>query len=199
MAALVLLAGAAAVVSALAATAPARAFLDEHPQGSVVRVEASVSGTPSPYTSRSLHGEQEASHGVAVTLDVATADGAATATGLTVFATHPGWEALDDGQRVSAVVTVASTATPARLLARATSPPVTDAQAGPEPGPVEAVRADLTRIAGGFGAVSAGLVPGMTVGDTSQLPDALAQSMKDTGLTHLTAVSGERSAHRGCT
>ncbi|WP_430751028.1 ComEC/Rec2 family competence protein [Kocuria rhizophila] len=194
MAALVLLAGAAAVVSALAATAPARAFLDEHPQGSVVRVEASVSGTPSPYTSRSLHGEQEASHGVAVTLDVATADGAATATGITVFATHPGWEALDDGQRVSAVVTVASTASPARLLARATSPPVTDAHAGPEPGPVEAVRADLTRIAGGFGAVSAGLVPGMTVGDTSQLPDALAQSMKDTGLTHLTAVSGSNCA-----
>ena len=78
----------------------------------------------------------------------AAADGAATATGITVFATHPGWEALDDGQRVSAVVTVASTASPARLLARATSPPVTDAHAGPEPGPVEAVRADLTRIAG---------------------------------------------------
>lgn len=194
MTALVLLAGAAAVASALAATAPARAFLDAHPQGSVVRVEASVSGTPSPYTSRSLNGEQEASHGVAVTLDVATADGAATATGITVFATHPSWEALDDGQRVSAVVTVASTASPARLLARATSPPVTDAHAGPEPGPVEAVRADLTRIAGGFGAVSAGLVPGMTVGDTSQLPDALAQSMKDTGLTHLTAVSGSNCA-----
>ncbi|WHF23465.1 hypothetical protein QJS66_03770 [Kocuria rhizophila] len=29
-----------------------------------------------------------------------------------MFATYPGWEALDDGQRVSAVVTVASTATP---------------------------------------------------------------------------------------
>nr|WP_314315660.1 ComEC/Rec2 family competence protein [Kocuria rhizophila] len=194
MAALVLLAGVAAVVSALAATAPARAFLDAHPQGSVVRVEATVSGAPSPYTSRSLHGEQEASHGVAVALDVATADGAPSATGLTVFATHPGWEALDDGQEVSAVVTVARTATPARLLARATSPPLTAAQAGPEPGPVEAVRADLTRIAGGFGAVSAGLVPGMTVGDTSQLPDALAQSMKDTGLTHLTAVSGSNCA-----
>lgn len=62
-----------------------------------MRVEASVSGTPSPYASRSLHGDQEASHGVAVTLDVATADSSATATGITVFATHPGWEAWTTG------------------------------------------------------------------------------------------------------
>ena len=194
MAALVLLAGAAAVVSALATTAPAAAFLNEHPQGSVVRVEGTVSGVPSPYTSRSGTGDQEASHGVAVTLDLQRADGEPAVAELTVFATHPGWEGVQDGQRVGGVVTVADTAAPARLLARATSPPVTGAGPVEEHGLLENVRADLTRIAGGFGAVSAGLVPGMTVGDTSQLPEALAQSMKDTGLTHLTAVSGSNCA-----
>ncbi|RLY94980.1 ComEC/Rec2 family competence protein [Kocuria tytonicola] len=190
----VLLAGAAALVSTLTATAPARAFLVQHPQGSVVRLEATVSGTPSPYTSHAGAGEQEAAHGVAVTLDVQRADGAPTTGELTVFATHPGWDGVRDGERVGAVVTVADTAAPARLLARATSPPVSAGHGGQDPGLLEAVRADLTRVAGGFGAVSAGLVPGMTVGDTSQLPAALAQSMKDTGLTHLTAVSGSNCA-----
>ncbi|MDO4919425.1 ComEC/Rec2 family competence protein [Kocuria sp.] len=183
-------------MSTLAATAPARAFLAHHPPGSVVRVQATVSGTPSPYTSHSGAAEQEASHGVALTLDVTTADGAPAPARLTVFATHPGWEAVADGQAVGGGVTVASTATPARLLARATSPPDTSHSAEPTAahGLVPAVRSDLVRIAGGFGAASAGLVPGMTVGDTSQLPDALAQSMKDTGLTHLTAVSGSNCA-----
>lgn len=36
----------------------------------------------------------------------------------------------------------------------------------------------------------AGLVPGLALGDTSQLTEQLAQDMKSAGLTHLTAVSG---------
>lgn len=35
-----------------------------------------------------------------------------------------------------------------------------------------------------------GLVPGIVVGDTSQLPTEVDQAMRDTSLTHLTAVSG---------
>lgn len=35
-----------------------------------------------------------------------------------------------------------------------------------------------------------GLLPGLTVGDTSRLPPDLEEAMRDTGLTHLTAVSG---------
>lgn len=35
-----------------------------------------------------------------------------------------------------------------------------------------------------------GLIPSMVVGDTSVLPDTLDQAMRDTSLTHLTAVSG---------
>ncbi|RKQ36372.1 ComEC/Rec2 family competence protein [Kocuria tytonis] len=192
---LVLLTGAAATVGALAATAPARQFLAEHGPGSTVRVAATVAGTPTPYTGRPGPEQQEASHGVAATLQVHAADGSPAATELTVFATHPGWSELSDGERVSAVVTVTDTATPARPTARASSPPATEREVEADrDGVLTAVRADLTRVAGGFGAVSAGLVPGMTVGDTSQLPDVLAQSMKDTGLTHLTAVSGSNCA-----
>jgi competence protein ComEC len=36
-----------------------------------------------------------------------------------------------------------------------------------------------------------GLVPGLVIGDVSQEPDSLAAAFRDTGLTHLTAVSGE--------
>ena len=36
----------------------------------------------------------------------------------------------------------------------------------------------------------AGLIPGLALGDTSQLTDVLAQDMKSSGLAHLTAVSG---------
>lgn len=39
-------------------------------------------------------------------------------------------------------------------------------------------------------AAQAGLVPSLVVGDTSNLSDEIEKSFKDTGLTHLTAVSG---------
>lgn len=35
-----------------------------------------------------------------------------------------------------------------------------------------------------------GLVPGAAIGDTTRLPDELAEAMKQSGLTHITAVSG---------
>lgn len=35
-----------------------------------------------------------------------------------------------------------------------------------------------------------GLIPGMVIGDTAQIPDEIVQSLRDTSLTHLTAVSG---------
>ena len=192
----VALSAAAAMTTARAATAPSRDFLDEHPPGEVVRVDATVTGTPRAYTGSPAPGEQEASRGVVVPLAVHAADGKTTTAELTVFAAHPGWVGLRDGDTVNAVVTVSRTATPARLTARATSPPTGCAHDCPvaQSRLLDTVRADLTRVSGRYGAVSAGLVPGMTVGDTSQLPEALAQSMKDTGLTHLTAVSGSNCA-----
>lgn len=193
---IVVLSAAAAITTALAATAPSRDFLTEYPPGAVVRVEATVTGASREYTGSPAPGEQEASRGVVVPLAVHAADGKTAGAELTVFAAHPGWDGLRDGDTVNAVVAVTRTATPARLTARATSPPTGCAHDCPvaRPGLLDTVRADLTRVSGRYGAVSAGLVPGMTVGDTSQLPEALAQSMKDTGLTHLTAVSGSNCA-----
>lgn len=192
LAGVVALSAAAAITTALAATAPSRDFLTEHPPGSAVRVNATVTGMPREYTGSPAPGEQEASRGVVVPLAVHAADGKAATAELTVFAAHPGWDGLRDGDTVNAVVNVTRTANPARLTARATSPPTgcDHGCRGARPGLLDTVRANLTRVSGRFGAVSAGLIPGMTVGDTSQLPEALAQSMKDTGLTHLTAVSG---------
>lgn len=191
------IAGTAGIITALAATAPAREFLAAHPAGSVVRVQADVQGAPSPYTSGPAPGEQEASHGVAVDLRIAVADGSPQDVAATVFATDPAWGTVEVGQRVDAVLSVTATADPAHLTLRGSSPP-TPAREGDEQehgnGLPTTVREDLARLAGEHGAVSAGLVPGMTVGDTSRLPDALAQSMKDTGLTHLTAVSGSNCA-----
>ncbi|MFZ3453435.1 ComEC/Rec2 family competence protein [Arthrobacter sp. 7Tela_A1] len=42
---------------------------------------------------------------------------------------------------------------------------------------------------------AAGLLPGMVLGDRSALPEDLAAAMKDTGLTHLTAVSGANCSY----
>ncbi|RUP83461.1 ComEC/Rec2 family competence protein [Kocuria sp. HSID17582] len=193
----IVIAATAGIVTALAATAPAQEFLAAHPAGSVVRVQADVQGAPSPYTVGPAPGEQEASHGVAVDLRITVADGAPQDVAATVFATDPAWGILEAGERVEAVLRVTATAEPARLTLRGSSPPVPAHDGGEQahgPGLRTTVRQDLARIAGKHGAVSAGLVPGMTVGDTSRLPDALAQSMKDTGLTHLTAVSGSNCA-----
>lgn len=55
---------------------------------------------------------------------------------------------------------------------------------------VDAVRSGLRDVCTGLGADARGLVPGIAVGDTSALPDDLEQAMRDSGLTHVTAVSG---------
>lgn len=44
---------------------------------------------------------------------------------------------------------------------------------------------------------AAGLLPGMTYGDRSGLDTGLEEAMKVTGLTHLTAVSGDRGGLQG--
>lgn len=52
------------------------------------------------------------------------------------------------------------------------------------------VRAALRDAVAGRPADQAGLVPGLVVGDTSGVPSDLDQAMRDSGLAHLTAVSG---------
>jgi len=62
------------------------------------------------------------------------------------------------------------------------------------PGPVNAIansmRAGLRDSTQGLSDDSASLISGLAVGDVSEQPEALSQSMRTAGLTHLTAVSG---------
>lgn len=53
------------------------------------------------------------------------------------------------------------------------------------------LRADLRDAASGLPAEEAGVLPALTVGDTSHEPAELADALKRTGLTYLTVVSGE--------
>jgi competence protein ComEC len=54
----------------------------------------------------------------------------------------------------------------------------------------QSMRSGLRRSLGGVAARSGSLVAGLAVGDDSAQPPALAVAMRDSGLSHLTAVSG---------
>ncbi|QWW19047.1 ComEC/Rec2 family competence protein [Schaalia sp. 19OD2882] len=56
------------------------------------------------------------------------------------------------------------------------------------------VRASLVRVCGDLDPQAQGLVPGFAIGDDSRLPHDLAEAMRATSLTHLTAVSGAHVA-----
>ncbi|MGI4894537.1 MAG: ComEC/Rec2 family competence protein [Janthinobacterium lividum] len=57
----------------------------------------------------------------------------------------------------------------------------------------ERLRVGLRAASSGLPADARGLLPGLVVGDTSQLPSDLEDDMKAVGLTHLTAVSGSNT------
>jgi competence protein ComEC len=58
----------------------------------------------------------------------------------------------------------------------------------------DGLRAGLSRAAAALPGPGAELLPGLAIGDVSAVPPALAQTMKDSSLTHLTAVSGANCA-----
>ncbi|PLC12696.1 hypothetical protein AUQ48_11290 [Kocuria flava] len=110
----------------------------------------------------------------------------------TVFAQGPAWADLRPGQRLTAVLAARpGTAGTAPVLRAAAAPTVVP---GPEPGARERLRARFTERTDRLGPDAAGLLPGMTFGERAGLDPALEQAMRDTGLTHLTAVSGANCA-----
>lgn len=191
------LCAAAAVLTAWNATQPARSTLTEHPPGATIRVSATVTGEPTAYSSRSFAHHGETGEGTVVSLQTQRIGRHTERTEITVFATHPQWGELADGEALTATLTLTDTATPARLTARASSAPVVGQPAGEtdrKPGLLAGARTDLARLSLSHGAAAAGLVPGMTVGDTSQISASLTEDLRTTGLTHLTAVSGSNCA-----
>jgi competence protein ComEC len=120
-----------------------------------------------------------------------------------VFASRPGSGADGSGDghlgvgtvvRLSAAVRPADPADRAAylLIARGGLEPT-----APPAGPLAAaddLRAGLSRAATALPGPGAELLPGLAIGDVSAVAPALAQTMKDSSLTHLTAVSGANCA-----
>ncbi len=107
-----------------------------------------------------------------------------------------GWRRVRRGDAVRVVGRLAATPAgdPAVALLLASRAPRT---APPARGPDrwgQRLRAGLVSACSGLPADARGLLPGLVVGDTSQLPDDLDTAMRSTGLTHLTAVSGGNTA-----
>lgn len=108
-----------------------------------------------------------------------------------VLVADPGWRGLLPGQRIRAdgrlsptdggdVAAVFSTSTPPDVL---TGPSVMSRATEP-------LRDGLRAAARTVGDDSAGLVPALIIGDESLIPEHLKRDMTDSGLAHLTAVSG---------
>ncbi len=113
-----------------------------------------------------------------------------------VLATESAWQALLPGQRLTAEGRLAAPRggdlTAAVLWS--TRPPVPH---GSPPGLQRAagtLRAGLQEACEPLPDERGGLLPGLVVGDTSQLPDSVREDFLDTGMTHLTAVSGSNVA-----
>jgi competence protein ComEC len=109
-----------------------------------------------------------------------------------VFATAPQWRDLLPSQRVSATGTLAAARggdlTAAVLIA--TGPPTTVESPSWTQRAAGRLRAGLQAACRQLPPAPGGLLPGLVIGDTSQLDPALAEQFRATGLTHLVAVSG---------
>ena len=110
---------------------------------------------------------------------------------LLVFADQR-WAALRWGQQVRLRGRLGPSPTADDVVATLTArgpPEVTRAASGLDRR-VEGVRAGLRRAVTPLPVDARGLLPGLVDGDTSQQPEDLAEAMRTTGLTHLSAVSG---------
>ncbi|MFG1921571.1 ComEC/Rec2 family competence protein [Cryptosporangium sp. NPDC048952] len=128
-----------------------------------------------------------------------TLDGAGHATSgrLLVLGEHPGWEGLLPGQRVTVdggrllapqrrdltAAVLRTTAQPRKIGA----PPWLQRAAG-------SLRTGLQKACAPLPDRPGGLLPGLVVGDTSKLDPAVTDAFQQTGMTHLTAVSGANLA-----
>lgn len=147
----------------------------------------------------------EASSGVVVPVQLD--DG----TEAVLFAQDPQWRQVQVGSAVEAVVgepelergqlRLSSSSPPApadgtAAAAQDESQAVGSASGGTTAadGPLEVAQQRFAVAAAARGPDAAGLLPGMTFGDRAGLEKPLADAMKATGLTHLTAVSGSNCA-----
>ncbi|HST73100.1 MAG TPA: ComEC/Rec2 family competence protein [Kocuria rosea] len=161
-------------------------------------VTAQVLEPPRPWASAgpdaAAAGEDRTGAVVRVRLDEVVRGGRGEAAGVpaTVVADGPGWSALTPGARISAVLEAPPAPRPGALVLRAAAAPST--LPAERPPAREALRGRFVLATAGQGPDAAALLPGMTFGERAGLGPELEQAMQDTGLTHLTAVSGSNCA-----
>ncbi len=117
-------------------------------------------------------------------------------TPIVVLATGPGWTDLLPSQRVAAAGRLApprrGELVGAVLMARA--PPQVLSSPSPVQGVAGRIRAGLRTASRVLPPESAGLLPGLVIGDTSRLGPDLREDFRTTGMSHLVAVSGANVA-----
>lgn len=179
--------------------------------GASARVTLLVTGSPHRVVARPRPGES-AGHDLAPTrvlperwvvrataVAVVGGPGVPAAAGLrtpVVVLAGPTWGALERGARVQALGALEATdpGDAARALLTTRAPPRVLAAPGGWAGAVVVLRAGLRAACAPLGDDAGGLLPSLVVGDTSTVPDDLAEALRATGLTHLTAVSGANVA-----
>lgn len=165
----------------------------EHGEGvGIQRLQFEVTDRPIPWNSRRSDprgSSGESSSGVVVPVR--------TETGLeaTVFATDSRWRTVAADDVVEALATPGDGGDGALTYSVSGAPTVTGSVRGTGlMGWLDGAKDRFMAAAQPHGTDSASLMPGMTYGDRSSFDSGLEQSMKDTGLTHLTAVSGSNCA-----
>ncbi|NKE08738.1 MULTISPECIES: ComEC/Rec2 family competence protein [Kocuria] len=131
----------------------------------------------------------EASGGVVIAVQLENGQGA------TVFAGDSRWRSVRSGDMVEAVVTVPPSAARDLQLRTSGAPKtVGTVERGAFIGWLDQSKRRFLAGATTLGPEAVSLLPGMTYGDRAAFDPELEQAMKDTGLTHLTAVSGSNCA-----
>lgn len=185
-----------AVVAVAAAARTSGPWGELVQEGATATVEAVVRAPPDAVAPR-VEGRSSAAARVRVDVRRVTGRGTVSQVRARVLVLGPGgWLATGVGERVRVTGRLVATAPADDVAALLVTdrPPQVVAPAGRLREAVATVRAALLDVTSGRSRDAAGLVPGITVGDTSRLPSDLEHAMRAVSLTHVTAVSGAHLA-----
>lgn len=165
-------------------------------EGATATVEAVVRAPPDAVAPR-VEGRSSAAARVRVDVHRVSGRGTVAEARVGVLVLGPSeWLETGVGERVRVTGRLVATAPADDVAALLVTdrPPQVLARAGRLRQAVASVRVALLDVTSGLSRDAAGLVPGITVGDTSRLPSDLEHAMRAVSLTHVTAVSGAHLA-----
>ncbi|GEK19503.1 ComEC/Rec2 family competence protein [Cellulomonas xylanilytica] len=160
-------------------------------QGAVGRVEGVVVGEPT-LLPPAWPGAPERVRSVVAVDHVAARGEESGGTGQVLVLGPSSWAALPAGARVAATGRLRAAETGTRTVAVLLSSGVPELVAAPPRADAAAARfrAGVRTLAATLPGDAGALYAGITVGDTSAIPDPLEDALRTAGLTHVTAVSG---------